>query len=293
MRNYVLKKIVYVLNKIHFFRERACARANIHLLNLAKKSIKLGFNFHTLKEGWATQDCLTEINYAKITIDLFRIDDLTGNRINGNCNIPLSLHWSRRFEYPWAILNAKFPVNPESTLKILDCGAGLSPLQFYLARKGYSVYTIDLDSSSLRKVEKIKSKMSLSTLHPYYGNILDMPFPHGVFHRILCISVLEHVVHQMNYADAAVVLKSCINEMLRVLKPEGLLLLTFDVNLDPKKSNHRLYYKDLENLCQIVAATIPKQPKNLLFSSDTAEGRFTGIDLAIFYLILKKRKIGA
>lgn len=274
----------FVLKRIPFYRENERTRAILQSIKLVKKAMKFKFDIQILENGWATKDCIENINYANISMDLCKGPcDLTGRR---HCsNIPFALHWSRRFEYPWAFLNAKLPINSKVPFKILDCGAGLNPLQFYLAQKGYSVYSMDIDIISLLKVDKFKNRMNLSTLHPCYGNILDIPFPDGSFDRVLCISVLEHVVEQMS-SNTDIILRGCINNLLRVLKPGGLLLLTFDVNLNPKQSDRRLYYDEAENLCKSLDITIPKKAENLLFSSDTVEGRLMGRDLAVLYLIL-------
>ena len=49
-------------------------------------------------------------------------------------------HWSRAWEYPWAILVADIK---EHSLRILDIGGGGSPFAIYLEKCGHESYVID------------------------------------------------------------------------------------------------------------------------------------------------------
>ena len=49
-------------------------------------------------------------------------------------------HWSRPWEYPWAILASEIK---SDTLKMLDIGSGGSPFAIYLAKCGHESYVID------------------------------------------------------------------------------------------------------------------------------------------------------
>jgi len=79
-----------------------------------------------------------------------------------------------------------------------------------------------------------------------------------------------------------IVLKGFVNEMLRALKPEGLFVLTFDVNMNPHRSVHRLYYNEYESLCEILGIKMEPPPQNRLCSSDTEEGRMMEEDLCVY-----------
>lgn len=49
------------------------------------------------------------------------------------------IHWSRDWEYPWAIINSYV----KKGHKVLDCGCGGSPLLLFLAQYGCEAYGID------------------------------------------------------------------------------------------------------------------------------------------------------
>jgi SAM-dependent methyltransferase len=130
---------------------------------------------------------------------------------------PLAVsHWSRFFEYPWAWI--------EGDLKghhtILDAGGGLSPFQLLAATVCKAV--VNVDAARREVVEKaglayaFKAARNLSV---EYGDIRKLLYTDGSFDRVFCISVLEHLDRP----------EEVLNELLRVLRPGGHLLLTMDV----------------------------------------------------------------
>jgi len=254
------------------------------IYELAEKAAKHDFPFKALASGWATQDCLSDESYKSISSELVKIDRMVGSTITGSTQ---ALHWSRRYEYPYAVMNMQASKSSKR-LKMLDCGSGAGPLQFYLAMNGYDVYSLDLDFRALEKVAEFKSANKLETLYPTYGDILDLPFPDGYFDRVFSISVLEHVVYPLK-GDTSVILKGFVNELLRVLKLGGLVVLTFDVNMSPQKSAHRLYYSEYESLCGILGISPEPLPQNRLYSSDTEEGQVMGEDLCVYCAVLERR----
>lgn len=129
-------------------------------------------------------------------------------------------------------------------MKILDCGAGRGVLQFYLSSKNYNIFSIDISHNRSKQVVKfkkflkkfgIKFKIDPQHVHKklnkkYKTNVIfelesasELTFPDNYFDRVFCISVIEHM-------EDDIIAKS-IQEMERVLKPGGLVLLTFDYHL--------------------------------------------------------------
>jgi ubiquinone/menaquinone biosynthesis C-methylase UbiE len=247
---------------------------------LAEKTAYRNYTVRVRDCGWATQRCLTDEHFGNLTRKLAQISGITGHRIERG--ISPAFHWSRRYEYPYAIMNTE-PGEDVKGFKVLDCGAGLNPVQFYLAMKGYEVYSLDRDLSALEKVARFKSKTRLSALHPTYGNIIGLPFPCEYFDRVLCISVLEHVLENApSDIDTDIVLKACVNELLRVAKPGGLVIVTVDVNVNSQSSPRRLYFHEYESLCRILGVSPTHPPKERLCSSDTEEGRVMGENLCAY-----------
>lgn len=149
-------------------------------------------------------------------------------------NIPKEW-WSRLYEYVWAGHFA------ESNDVCLDaaCGTG-HHLKYYLANNCAKVYACDLDINITNKIEMIKSvekgfgKEAKGIVENLYdkidfkvANLTSLPYEDKKFHKIYCISVLEHLSYE--------VMEGAFKEFYRTLKDDGLIIVTFDypsINFD-------------------------------------------------------------
>jgi len=126
-----------LLNNVPYYRKVRKREQIEKMYKLAKRATKLKFSIRVLNSGWATQPCLADDNYRILTRELSEIDKVVGSGLTSG--IPPSLHWSRRYEYPYAIVNCMLPEQPAKEFKVLDCGAGVGPLQFYWAMRDTNI----------------------------------------------------------------------------------------------------------------------------------------------------------
>jgi len=170
----------------------------------------------------------------------------SGERCRGNSLLePAVFESYKHWDNPWAILNANLTID----MRILDCGSGRGVLQFYLSSKNYNIYSIDISNNRSSIIKKIKRKLNSfgikydidpRTVHrklnnKYKTNVdfkqesaSELSFPDNYFDRVFSISVIEHMEDE--------VIENSITEMERVLKPGGLLLLTFDYHPNEDKN---------------------------------------------------------
>jgi SAM-dependent methyltransferase len=172
-------------------------------------------------------------------------------------------HWSRAWEYPWAVANAELGPPPQ---RVLDVGGGGGPFAPWLAAQGHEAHVADpsLDrgrwfawdpgrgawrnARTLLKQTAFRAA-GIRTLwglprgdgsadhlhhHPFSAN--RMEFPDGFFDRVFCLSVIEHVPRELWPA--------CMKEMARVLKPGGRLVMTMD--METREADARLYMQLVE-----------------------------------------------
>jgi 2-polyprenyl-3-methyl-5-hydroxy-6-metoxy-1,4-benzoquinol methylase len=148
--------------------------------------------------------------------------------------------WSRAWEYPFvathlskrrhAAVAGDHPVSDNlPKLKILDVGAAVTFFSAYLAQQGIDLTNFDYDESMIPRFERvfarIRNQMKLSDVPRYVaGDARDTKLPGQSFDGILCISVLEHIPHW----------ERALTEFVRLLRPGGFLILTFDVQLTGK-----------------------------------------------------------
>jgi SAM-dependent methyltransferase len=127
--------------------------------------------------------------------------------------------WSRAWEYPfaWAQLEAFAAGRP---LDVVDAGSGATFFPFFLAHQlGARVRCIDSDPRLGRPMSDIARKTALPVSFQD-GDIRALDVGDDTVDAVVCISVLEHTDH----------FREITAEFVRILKPGGLLILTFDIS---------------------------------------------------------------
>jgi len=144
-------------------------------------------------------------------------------------NDPFKL-WSRRWEYPWVAQRvlqfAQSPENAGRNLKFMDAGSGVTFFPYYICSKFPSAQfvCVDYDPTYTAMFDAINRAETAAHVRFVQASLQKLPLSDGELDAIACISVLEHTD---NYGQI-------IDEFLRVLRPGGLFVLTFDVSLDGK-----------------------------------------------------------
>lgn len=134
------------------------------------------------------------------------------------------IHASKQWEYPFAVEWIRtLQQERNSPLRIADVGGGRGALALYLAGKGHSVTVYDIDYASNSKDKNFNQRFVRSAKeHGYiaeFGSAFNLPEEDEQFDVVVCISVVEHFTRKF-YA---------FKEMLRVLKPGGRLIVTYDL----------------------------------------------------------------
>lgn len=175
-------------------------------------------------------------------------------------------HWSRAWEYPWAMIASEIQGH---SFRILDVGGGGSPFAIYLEKHGHESYVIDPSlnqglnavinkSKGLYRnirsllfywvlrftgVKRIWGKQAFNKKNPvhYYPySATDIHFPDNFFDRVFCLSLMEHIPVEF--------WEQCIKEFERVLKPGGRLIITLDMST-PQANDH--FYLKLVDCCSL------------------------------------------
>lgn len=208
----------------------------------------------------------------------FKIDD-QHPQMFGDFEIPEGW-WSRPYEYRWAISYATPPIIPEygkpfNRFIAADMGAGWHYRPFHDALTTVCDFTYAVDHH--------KEILDLPPMNNGAFVVADFskPIPEieaESLDRIFCISVLEELI---NYPDA-------LAEFKRLLKPDGLIVLTCDMPYDEAKPAHEKYkgvrLDDLEKAIQQIGlrydGSINRTKDNLLHNDD--------FNLCVWHCVLKK-----
>lgn len=124
--------------------------------------------------------------------------------------------YSRIWEYPW--LWSKLESLKGQGLRVLDLGSERSPIQWFLAAQGFRVIVSDISAQHWRVWRRANKKLGLS-LSRLIIDAQNVDLPAASVDIYLSVSVIEHVEDKVK----------AIMEAARVLRPGGLLIMTFDI----------------------------------------------------------------
>ena len=143
----------------------------------------------------------------------------------------VAIHWSRDWEYPWALLNylAWRRAHPGASVRLVDLGCGGSPLPVYLAEQSSTTLMLALDWADV-----VQPTAETSTLRRYGKRVVfpaaftfcradllkTLPLRSASVDGVFSISVLE------DYPDDW---ERVLMEIERVLRPGGFALITVDL----------------------------------------------------------------
>ena len=173
-------------------------------------------------------------------------------------------NWSRCWEYPYVYHHllkwrSKVPKNP----RVVDVGSGVTFFPFAVARLGCGVSCVDIDPICERDLMRAACCVPCAPGHVNFryasGSLL--PFSTEEIDAVYCISVIEHM------PDFSV-----LKEIHRILKPGGLFLLTFDLDLRGDQEIGPVRYRQLkEGLRALFAENHDEtvHPTDILTSSNS------------------------
>jgi SAM-dependent methyltransferase len=135
-------------------------------------------------------------------------------------------NWSRIWEYPYVMHHLQsfgYDWKRTTPAKVVDLGSGVTFFPFAVAKKGFEVICTDVDPICEKDLKRAIPRVEHGTGRVSFrlSNGSSLPFEDCEADAVYCISVLEHVPN----------LDCTVREIARILKPEGLLLLTVDLDL--------------------------------------------------------------
>ncbi|MEI8131418.1 MAG: polysaccharide pyruvyl transferase family protein [Leptolinea sp.] len=125
--------------------------------------------------------------------------------------------WSKVWEYPWLWFNALFRINWQGK-HLVDLGSEISPMPWFIALLGAKVTLIETDANLISVWEKLKDRLQVD-IQWHIVNDEVLPLANISVDVLTSFSVIEHQLDKIRV----------VNEIDRVLKPGGLLAISYDI----------------------------------------------------------------
>jgi SAM-dependent methyltransferase/polysaccharide pyruvyl transferase WcaK-like protein len=125
--------------------------------------------------------------------------------------------WSKVWEYPWLWFNGLSSVDWAGA-RVVDLGSELSPMPWFLASLGASVTIVESDGGLVQAWERVRARTGLAVDWRIVEDE-SLPFGDATFDVAASFSVIEHQRDKQR----------AVSEVARVLKPGGLLAVSFDI----------------------------------------------------------------
>ncbi|MFQ6020717.1 MAG: class I SAM-dependent methyltransferase [Candidatus Aenigmatarchaeota archaeon] len=127
--------------------------------------------------------------------------------------------------------------------RILDLGCGLGRHLIFLAKKDFMVVGSDISSTALGIAEKQAKNEKLKNYLLVKHDITLFPFPENHFDAVISANVIHH--------NKLRSIKKTVNEIKRVLKKRGLVIVTLLSKNDHKYKKGKRVEKDTYDLSHI------------------------------------------
>lgn len=209
----------------------------------------------------------------------------------------LPFHYGNRLdervvEYPWVINKIQ-----DSDQRILDAGSSLNhPDIFSLSvwkEKELFIFTLDFEGEYQAPFKRVYS----------YGDLRKTPFPDNYFDSIISISTIEHIgmdntfLYTQNSSKNEKQTKDyllAIDEMKRILKPGGKLLITVPFGAYKDHGWFQVFDKNMIN--QIEERFKPATNQETYFKYENQQWNFSTAELcknSIFYDVHENKKFSS
>ena len=107
----------------------------------------------------------------------------------------------------------------EGKARVYDLGCGIGRHTVYLARQGFQVDASDVSVEGVRETKRWLNEEGLEA-RLLLADLATLPYDDGAFEAVVAVNVIYHA-----YRDGV---EACLDEVRRILSPNGLFFVTFN-----------------------------------------------------------------
>ena len=120
--------------------------------------------------------------------------------------------------------------------KVCDAACGFGAYSLAYSSNGFDVHSFDISDTAVEITKNGLLRYGIDAKNVKAASILDTGYMDNFFDGVIVHAVIDHLTEE----DAA----KALEEMLRITKPEGLLLLTFDIAEDEDLAEEHINLED-------------------------------------------------
>jgi 2-polyprenyl-3-methyl-5-hydroxy-6-metoxy-1,4-benzoquinol methylase len=139
------------------------------------------------------------------------------NAFSESYDLRVFTNWSKVWEYPWIWYNGLKEIELNRST-ILDIGSEISPFPWLASIQGAKVTMVEVNTEWAGHWQELKDKLC-TEIDWQILNSEKLPFKDETFDVVTSFSVVEHQANK----------QTAVNEIARVLKPGGVLAISFDI----------------------------------------------------------------
>ncbi len=137
--------------------------------------------------------------------------------------------------------------------RMLVLGAGCGRETIALARKGLAGVGVEINGTAIRAASRLARQVGV-TARFHRADFLHLPYKAASFDYLLLSSIMYSAIPGRSRRQA------CLRDMLRVLKPGGLAILSFEARHNPRSRLGRLRTRVTRALAGLPGANQAYQP---------------------------------
>lgn len=121
-------------------------------------------------------------------------------------------------------------------VSVCDAGCGFGAYSLAFASNGFKVLDFDISKTSVDITTKALEKYGLCNTEVKVASILDTGYADGAFDGVVAHAILDH----LTVRDA----KSALEELLRITRKNGLIMISFDIPEDDDFNEDHILLED-------------------------------------------------